>query len=91
MPDYDEYGIAYKDRSALFSKTNSSAQMANKKFPHVFIIDGKVAGSWKSSTDKDSVVVDILPFTKLPIQRDRALQKAIKDYCAFRNNGKRFK
>ena len=48
MPDFDEYGIAYKDRSSLFDKEKiSEKSFASLGYPHVLVIDGTIAGTWK--------------------------------------------
>ena len=49
MPQYDEYGIAYKDRSAIFDAGNhkTSVSRGNPVFNRTIIIDGQIEGTWQ--------------------------------------------
>ena len=49
MPDYDEYGISYKDRSALFKKIQQTATDVTNVSPysHMLIVDGVISGTWR--------------------------------------------
>lgn len=42
MPDYDEYGMGYEDRSALFA-----AAGIRPKHNRMIVVDGRIAGSWR--------------------------------------------
>src|SRR5688572_14802451 len=64
MPDYDEYGMSYKDRSALTSKKLESPR-ASIVFNRMLVIDGKIEGTWQRTLNKDRVDVEIVPFTPL--------------------------
>ena len=54
MPDYDEYGMSYKDRSAFFdiSKHKHSVSRGNPVFNRMIIIDGLVEGTGKKLSKK---------------------------------------
>jgi hypothetical protein len=52
MPDYDEYGISYKDRSAIM-ETKVAPQMINgRPATHALVVDGTVQGSWQRTAGK---------------------------------------
>ena len=86
MPDYDEYGMGYKDRSALFSSTKidfSQFKGENPFYNRMIIIDGKIAGSWKRVIKNNRVAIETVPFGPLSKSKQQALKKAIKKYCLF--------
>lgn len=65
-PAYDEYTIAYKDRSAI-SDTRDIERMISmgNALTVVIILDSKVTGTWKRSMKKDRVEITLGPFRKL--------------------------
>jgi hypothetical protein len=80
LPDYDEYGIAYKDRTALFEVADLTRQIA---YNRMIIIDGRIAGSWKRSEEKTDVVVEAVLFRPLTGPRQQALTKAGERFGKF--------
>lgn len=85
MPDYDEYGMGYKDRSAIFNTTIDLSQFKNENpiFNRMIILDGKIEGTWKRVIKNNTVTVETVPFSPLSKTRQQALGKAIKKYCVF--------
>ena len=85
MPDYDEYGMSYKDRSALFNGTVdlSLFKNGNPFFNRMIILDGKIEGTWKRTFKNNKAVVETFPFKSLNKTKQQALEKAIKKYSAF--------
>jgi hypothetical protein len=75
MPDYDEYGMSYKDRGALAPPENE-----NGVFDHLFVVDGQIAGRWKNAP-KNSIVTT--PFKPLSEAKQKALEKAVRKYLEF--------
>lgn len=66
LPAFDEYVIAYRDRSAIFDKHLSKLVIsANGIFYPVLVINGKVKGLWKRTIQKDKIIVEINPFGPL--------------------------
>lgn len=88
MPDYDEYGISYKDRSALF-KTERPAvrkQGASSPYSHMFVVNGVIAGTWKSLEKNKKCSVETVSFKRLEAEERQALKKAVQRYCLFVDN-----
>ena len=85
MPDYDEYGMGYKDRSAIFNTTVDLSQFKNDNpiFNRMIIIDGKIEGTWKRVIKNNTIAIETFPFGPLSKAKQRALTKAVKKYCAF--------
>ncbi|HEY6976318.1 MAG TPA: winged helix DNA-binding domain-containing protein, partial [Chitinophagaceae bacterium] len=65
LPNFDEYLVAYKDRNAAldtkYAKQVIGAAGSNGIFSAVIIADGKIAGTWKRTLEKDNVTIDINP------------------------------
>ena len=85
MPDYDEYGMGYKDRSAIFNTTIDLSQFKNENpiFNRMIVIDGKIEGTWKRVIKNNMVNIGTFPFGPLSKIKQKALAKAIKKYCVF--------
>lgn len=86
MPDYDEYGMGYKDRSALLTSTKidfSQFKGENPFFNRMIVLDGKIEGTWKRVIKNNKVSIETVPFSPLPKTKKQALTKAVKKYCAF--------
>lgn len=81
MPDYDEYGMGYKDRSALTSKHYEKG--VHSPFSHWLVVDGKIEGTWDRIEKQKQISVDIKPFGKLSIPQLRAVDKAVARYVEF--------
>ncbi len=56
MPDYDEYGMAYKDRSALAHPDHAYWTLP---WNRAVVIDGVIAGAWRRTLRPDSVTVEV--------------------------------
>jgi len=85
MPDYDEYGMGYKDRSAIFNTTVDLSRFKgeNPIFNRMIILDGKIEGTWKRVIKNNKVAIETVPFKPLSKARQQVLTKAIKKYCSF--------
>jgi hypothetical protein len=58
LPAFDEYIIAYRDRSAVLSSENfSKAVSSNGIFRPVIVVSGQVVGLWKKSNSKKQAVL----------------------------------
>lgn len=79
MPDYDEYGIAYKDRKAILPAGNTNELFFN----HLIIVDGRIAGTWTQEKKARSTEVKTKLLVKLNKRQEEALAKAVKKYKSF--------
>jgi hypothetical protein len=86
LPDYDEYGIAYRDRSALFpgpkgaTTTEASDKLA---YNRMIIIDGQIAGTWKRIEQEGRTVVHAALFSPLTKTKRHALERAVQRFGTF--------
>jgi len=85
LPNYDEYFIGFKDRSAFGQRLRSVKAVTggNALMAHVVVIDGQLVGGWKRAVEKRSVVLvlDLLTRTT-PVER-RTIAAAAKRLGAF--------
>ena len=80
MPDYDEYGICYKDRSAIFSEKRHGVKPATN---HYFILDGLIEGNWNWTIKGKEVIIETMPFAPLSKAKATELNKAVDHYKKF--------
>ncbi len=84
LPSYDEYTVAYKDRSAVLAPDYAKLAIGrNGIFSPIIVIDGQVVGTWKRAVKKAEVVLTPTPFAKLSKPQIRALQPALNRYGEF--------
>lgn len=88
MPDYDEYGMSYKDRSAIFdpAKHKASVSRGNPVFNRMIILDGRIEGTWQKNLKKGKAGVQTFPFSKLNSAKQKSLEKAVNAYLIFKGS-----
>jgi hypothetical protein len=79
LPAYDEYTVAYKDRSLMLDAAHA-VKAKNGIFTSVIVVDGKIAGTWRRTLGKDSVVIEKEFFKKTGAP---VLSTAFKKYGEF--------
>ncbi len=81
---YDEYTIAYKDRSALGDgRYFEKLILMGNALTSVIIIEGKIVGTWKRVLKKNQVEIKLSPFRKLNNSEQKALALASNSYSKF--------
>lgn len=82
LPDFDEYGISYKDRSVMSGSKTAALDKrgGNVIFNHVVVVDGMIAGTWQRMKNN---AVEVMPFSPLSKAKQQALRAAVKKYEAF--------
>ncbi|RPD38246.1 winged helix DNA-binding domain-containing protein [Chitinophaga barathri] len=74
MPDYEEYGMSYKDKSFLNNHPGP------RKYLHNFVVDGRIRGTWLKD-EKGKIQTDFpIPLDK---KEEKAVKAAIDDYLDF--------
>ena len=87
MPDYDEYGISYKDRSAINPhEIQALNENGRWEFMRVVIVDGVTVGGWKRVETKNGIDVELNLKAKLTKAQQQSLQNAIARFKNFVNN-----
>jgi hypothetical protein len=83
LPPYDEYTVAYRDRSAVLDPAHGRMVSGNGIFYPTIVLDGQVAGTWKRELKKESVVITLSPFVPLKKKERQAVALAAERYGEF--------
>jgi hypothetical protein len=85
MPDYDEYGIAYKKRDAFFMPKDKGAPSDNRAFPfnRMIIINGTIVGAWQRTIKNKEISVEIAPFYSFNEQENAIVEKSVNQFKTF--------
>jgi len=87
MPDYDEYGISYKDRNVYHHpKWKETEVMLSADYFHAISVDGYFGGTWSKKTVKNSTQANVNPFKSLNAAQKKKVDKAVKRYDQFFKN-----
>lgn len=81
LPDYDEYGISYKDRTAIF--TGKSTHPSTAAYFHMIVIDGIIGGTWKATEKGKEVKMAISYLKPVSKVKEKAVKEAISKYQQF--------
>jgi hypothetical protein len=82
LPPYDEYTVAYKDRSAVLDPAYAE-RTRNGIFNPVIAVDGQIEGTWKRVIKKDTVTITPDIFVSLNEAEMSALVASAHRYAAF--------
>jgi hypothetical protein len=83
---YDEYGIAYKDRSDISPKRDIERMLSmGNALTAIIVLGGKAVGTWKRVLRKGTVEIILAPFRKLNKEETAAVRKAAKRYGEYLN------
>ena len=80
---YDEYLIAYKDRSAARDLSRRTRTTAWDPFNAPVVVGGRVIGGWKKKVTGERVVAKVSPLRPLGRSDRRAVEEASARYSAF--------
>jgi hypothetical protein len=85
MPDYDEYGMGYKDRSAIFNdaKYKAAVSRGNPVFNRMIILDGIIEGTWQRVVKGKNIGIEVAPFEKLSRAKQKTMDKAVERFRNF--------
>lgn len=85
LPNFDEYSVAYRDRSALTERLKKSrlhvrndAVLANS-----VIVGGQFVGTWKRRFKENAAVVESKLLTSLRRSEHQAIAAAVRKYAEF--------
>jgi len=85
LPNYDEYFIGFKDRSAI----GEVARLAGIRpddpslIAHIILLDGQIVGGWRRTVTKNAVILERNIFTDLTRAQERALAREVDRYSEF--------
>jgi hypothetical protein len=79
---YDEYLIAYRDRSAAIDQSRW-VRMVRDPFSAPIVVDGQVVGGWRKSVKADRILITLTPFMPLRKRDAAAADAAALAYAEF--------
>jgi hypothetical protein len=85
LPNYDEYFIGYRDRSAIGARSASVSAVTGGSMliAHVAFLNGLLVAGWRRSIRDAKVVVDMTPVTLLSTPERRRLEREATRLSAF--------
>jgi len=84
LPQFDEYLVSYKDRSAAFEANNNKERpRANTILGPVIVIGGRVVGTWKRWLAGDSVRIALNYFAPVSKAESQLVAEAADRYGTF--------
>ena len=81
LPPFDEYTIAYADRSAVVDR-DRLAEVGYGIGPNL-IIDGRLAARWKRTLGRDTVAIELDPVRPLTGDERELVPAAVEPYARF--------
>jgi hypothetical protein len=83
LPLYDEFLIAYRDRSAALDASRWTRKTLRDPFSAPIVVGGKVVGGWRSTIKRDRVIVTLTPYLSLNKTSTAAVAEAARTYSNF--------
>jgi hypothetical protein len=83
LPNYDEFGIAYRDRVLLRGAPRPKGMRELDVFAHLLVIDRELTGRWRRDAGARAVTVEVQPFRSLTRAETRAVEDEIERLGAF--------
>ena len=85
LPNYDEYFIGFRDRSALQGRVAASKidVPAGVFLTHVVVVDGELVGGWKRSVVGGTVIVEVRLVVDVPRRAMSQVHAQVKRYGEF--------
>jgi hypothetical protein len=82
LPAFDEFAVAYKDRSAIVNPKYVK-QALHVIFNPSIVVNNQVVGTWKRTLKKDAIDIILNPFGKLNKIQTKAIETAAERYRGF--------
>jgi hypothetical protein len=82
LPSYDEYTVAYRDRSAFLDPIHAK-RTGNGIFSPIVLYGGRIIGTWRRQAKRDCVIVAADLIGRQGRAERRALDDAVQRYGEF--------
>jgi hypothetical protein len=85
LPNYDEYLVAYADRSLMAGDIppDQLGARGNALFQNTIISDGRVVGTWQKTLKAKSAELHLRPFQPLTPAESAGVEQAARRYAGF--------
>jgi len=85
LPIYDEYVVAYQDRQAVPHVQPASGKNTRAiVFQHALVIDGQIAGTWRTPPGGRQGPIDVTPTRRLSSAERMSLDAVTRRYHSFK-------
>jgi hypothetical protein len=82
LPSWDEYTVAYKDRSLVIDPTHE-AKAGHGIFNPNIVVNGLVKGSWRRTIKKDKIILEVNYFSPVSKAVHQKVSAEAKRYAKF--------
>lgn len=85
LPNYDEYLVAYSDRSLMFDETATDKldSRGNPIFQNTVLVDGRIVGTWRRTLKTRTIAVAIDLHRRLTKAERSAVDEAVESYSRY--------
>ena len=85
LPNYDEFFIGYRDRSAIGRRLRSISSVTGGStlINHVVAVDGQLVGGWKRLADGNGITLQVSILTRLSKSERSRLEEAVRQFETF--------
>lgn len=85
LPNYDEYFIGFKDRSAIGQVAREAGIRSDDPslIAHIILLDGQIVGGWRRTVTKNAVILEQNLFVDLTRSAQRALAQEVDRFSEF--------
>jgi hypothetical protein len=85
LPNYDEFFIGYRDRSAIGTRLKSVKAVTggNALIAHVIAIDGQLVGGWRRSPARDSIRLKVQLMAPLTSTEQKRVLAEVRRFGTF--------
>jgi hypothetical protein len=85
LPNYDEYFIGFKDRSAIGEVAERAGIKGDDPalIAHIILVDGQIVGGWRRTLKKNAVLIELNLITSLKKAENRSVAEAANRYGKF--------
>ena len=85
LPNYDEFFIGYRNRSAIGKRLKSVKAVTggNALIAHVVALDGQLVGGWRRTVERDAVVLNLKLLTRLSAPEQKRLLREAGRFASF--------
>lgn len=84
VPGFDEYFIAYKDRSDILDKQYAKQlNLGGGMVSGAIVIKGRMVGGWRRAFEKKHVVITLRLFEEITASEQKALEGQVQKYSTF--------
>lgn len=82
LPAFDEFTVAYKDRSLMLAADQHHRHSMEVLSP-VVSVNGRLIGTWTRTLSRNGLVIQLNPFSKLPQTQLTKIKELAKRYAQF--------